>query len=80
MRYNTHQTHSTYATGANYLYKNDKPLPKPEQPIILTDKQTDEAIRVISENYNKDTPFFLNLWYDAPHRYFLFYFCCIIPF
>eukprot|EP01041_Mallomonas_annulata_P009840 gene9840-20464_t len=44
-----------------------KPLPPPNKPEILTDRQTDEAMRVIREQVSNKKPFFLNLWYDAPH-------------
>lgn len=67
MRYRTHQAGNTYSKGSYYLFKNDIPLPKPIQPQILTDRQTDEAIRVINEQVAVGRPFFLNLWYDAPH-------------
>jgi arylsulfatase A len=67
MRYHTHQAGNTYTAGSNHLFKNDIPLPKPDQPEILTDRQTDEAMRVINEQVILGKPFFLNLWYDAPH-------------
>lgn len=68
MRYITHQKHNTYATGARYLYRNDVPLPPPAVDQILTDRQTDEAMRVVREQAGQGRPFFLNLWFDAPHR------------
>lgn len=66
-RWATHQRMNTYHTGSNFLVKNDVPLPKPSQPEILTDRQTDEAMRVIREQVRINQKFFLNLWYDAPH-------------
>jgi hypothetical protein len=68
MRYKTHQAGVTYTTGYKYLIKNDIPLPVSNKPEILTDRQTDEAMRVIREQTKNKKPFFLNLWYDAPHR------------
>ena len=48
--------------------KNDIPLPPSRgKPKCLTDRQTDEAIRVVREQSQQKKPFFLNLWYDAPH-------------
>lgn len=68
MRYWTQQRKETYAKGADYLFRNDQPLQKQSPTPILTDRQTDEAIRVIKEQSNLKIPFFINLWYDAPHR------------
>ncbi len=67
-RYWTQQRQETYAKGANHLYRNDVKMPVVDNPPILTDKQTSEAIRVIREQTALHRPFFLNLWYDAPHR------------
>jgi hypothetical protein len=71
-RYWTQQRQETYARGANHLYRNDLKLPQYDQGQevpVLTDKQTSEAIRVIKEQTALGRAFFLNLWYDAPHRY-----------
>jgi len=68
MRYRTHQKHNTYSTGARYLFRNDQPLPARSTDEILTDRQTEEAMRVIKEQHERNTPFFVNLWFDAPHR------------
>lgn len=68
MRWKTHRERRTYADGSKYLYRNDVPLPPPSSPEVLTTRQTDEAIRIISEQHAKGNPFFVNLWYDAPHR------------
>jgi hypothetical protein len=70
-RYWTQQRKETYARGANYLFRNDVKLPEVDNPPILTDKQTTEAIRIIEEQTLLDHPFFVNLWYDAPHRYLI---------
>jgi hypothetical protein len=66
-RYWTQQRKETYAKGANYLYHNDEVIPPIKHPRLLTDKQTDEALRIIEEQVKIKQPFFLNLWYDAPH-------------
>lgn len=68
MRYKTHQSKNTYAKGANFLIRNDVPLSPSGKDEILTDRQTDEAMRVIKEQTKAHRPFFLNLWFDAPHR------------
>eukprot|EP01038_Epipyxis_sp_PR26KG_P009675 gene9675-13025_t len=67
MRYQTHQERNTYATGSKYLWKNDIPLVARSKAEILTDRQTEEAMRVIREQHAAKQPFFLNLWFDAPH-------------
>lgn len=67
MRYWTQQRQATYATGSQYLIRNDQPLPPPAAPEVLTDRQTEEAIRIIKEQINLRRPFFLNIWFDAPH-------------
>lgn len=66
-RYWTQQRRETYAKGANFLYRNDVAMEAKNPTPILTDKQTDEALRVIEEQTKARRPFFLNIWYDAPH-------------
>ncbi len=68
-RFRTQIARNTYSLGANYLLHNDQPLPKPTTPIVLTDAQTNEAIGLIRQHVRRSphSPFFLNLWYDAPH-------------
>eukprot|EP01041_Mallomonas_annulata_P006605 gene6605-13370_t len=56
---------SLYHTGANHLYRNDKKYTPSKN--ILTDRQAEEAIRVMSESVSRQKPFFLNVWFDAPH-------------
>jgi arylsulfatase A-like enzyme len=68
-RYITHQAGQTYHQGSNHLVRNDIPLPPPIEPEILTDRQASEAIRVIRSQVAAQKPFFVNLWFDAPHRY-----------
>ena len=60
-------TNTLYHSGSSYLLKNDKPLPQGRRKQILTDRQTDEAIRIMNETVRRDQPFYLHLWYDAPH-------------
>ncbi|MFC1677822.1 sulfatase-like hydrolase/transferase [Planctomycetota bacterium] len=51
--------------GAGYMYYNDKPFP-PAQG-WMDDVCVDEGLKMI-EKYNKaDRPFFMNVWYCAPH-------------
>jgi hypothetical protein len=68
MRAWTHKNKNTYSKGADFLYKDDAPLPNLTPTPILTNRQTDEAIRIIREQAVAKRPFFLNIWYDAPHR------------
>ena len=66
-RARTHDAGNTYSTGARYLVRNDVPIPRRQRDEVLTDRQTEEAMRVISEQTRANRPFFVNLWYDAPH-------------
>ena len=66
-RFSTQQVGMTYKLGARYLVRNDVKLPVPTEDRWLTDAQTDEAMRVVREQTREKKPFFLNLWYDAPH-------------
>ena len=66
-RSRTHEEGNTYSTGARYMIRNDVPLPRRAADQCLTDRQTDEGMRVISEQTARQRPFFLNLWFDAPH-------------
>jgi uncharacterized sulfatase len=68
MRYLTHQNRETYSKGSKYLIRNDVALPQRNKNEILTDRQAEEAIRVIKEQTKLNQPFFINLWFDAPHR------------
>ena len=58
-----------YHSGAKHLVRNDRPLPQPAgSPVpILTDRQTDEAIRIMTESSKRGQPFYMHVWYDAPH-------------
>ena len=44
--------------------------PQPAAPTLptLTDSQADHAIRVIKEQHAAGRPFFVNLWFNAPHN------------
>jgi len=66
-RYSTQQIGKTYEQGARYLVRNDVPLPRRDKDEILTDRQTEEAMRVIRQQAEAHRPFFVNLWFDAPH-------------
>ena len=55
-----------YKDGSNHLYRNDKVLKKSNRN--LSYKQGDEAIRIIKESDKKDLPFYLHVWFDAPHK------------
>lgn len=54
-----------YHEGAQHLVRNDEPLAPSND--ILTDRQVSEAMRIISESAGRKQPFFLQLWFDAPH-------------
>ena len=54
-----------YRDGGQHLVRNDKPL----SPVKghWTDLKTEEVIHLIDSSSRFDKPFFINLWYDAPH-------------
>ena len=54
-----------YRRGGEFLVANDKRLDK--NPKHGEDIKTDEAIRVIEKYSKQHKPFFLNLWFEAPH-------------
>lgn len=54
-----------YHEGSQYLIRNEEPYKKTTD--ILTDRQTNEAIRIINESISAGKNFFIHLWYDAPH-------------
>lgn len=54
-----------YHRGAQHLIRNDRPHNKSSN--TLTDRQTDEAIRIMRETSARGQPFYMHLWYDAPH-------------
>jgi arylsulfatase A-like enzyme len=73
----TRRQGTLYSSGGSYLYKNDQPLSvlsssssssSRSSGLTLTDRQTDEAIRIINDSMNRNRPFYLNLWLDAPQR------------
>ena len=66
-RYVTQQHGVTYKQGARHFVRNDVKMVASKEDRWLTDAQTDEAIRIVREQSHSKTPFFLNLWYDAPH-------------
>ena len=54
-----------YHRGAQHLIRNDAPHTKSRN--TLTDRQTDEAIRVMNETISRGQQFYMHLWFDAPH-------------
>jgi len=54
-----------YHEGAKYLVRNEEPYTKSND--ILTNRQADEAIRVMNETVASGKNFFIHLWFDAPH-------------
>lgn len=58
-----------YHNGAQHLVRNDSPYPPTSSAPAssLTDRQTDEAIRIMNETITRNQQFYLHLWYDAPH-------------
>lgn len=63
-------TSTLYHAGAQHLLRNEKPWGQSQSPKkqqILTDRQTDEAIRIMNETVSRGQRFYLHLWYDAPH-------------
>jgi arylsulfatase A len=54
-----------YRQGGQYLFRDDQPAPASNEH--LTDIETAEAERLIETFHQRQTPFFLNLWFDAPH-------------
>lgn len=56
---------SLYREGGKYQFRDDANAEPSEQHI--TDLQTDEAIRLMRQFQEAGKPFYLNLWYDAPH-------------
>ena len=58
-------TKSLYSKGSKYLLKNDNPYPVPND--VLTNVQTNEAIRIMKECVHSKKRFYIHLAYDAPH-------------
>ncbi|MEN8156720.1 MAG: sulfatase-like hydrolase/transferase [Bacteroidota bacterium] len=54
-----------YRDGGKYLVRDDERIP--EITRHWTDIKIDESIRLIEGFKNQSKPFFLNLWFDAPH-------------
>lgn len=57
--------HALYSAGGKYLLRNDEPHTKSSQ--TLTDRQADEAVRIMKSAVETGKPFFLQVWFDAPH-------------
>ena len=56
---------SLYRKGGGYLIRNDEYAPK--DTAYLETIKTQEAMRLMEQYSKSDKPFFINLWYDAPH-------------
>lgn len=54
-----------YHQGSQHLIRND--LPYRPSSDILTNRQTDEAIRIMKESVGQNKSFYIHLCYDAPH-------------
>eukprot|EP01087_Luapelamoeba_hula_P018820 TRINITY_DN6123_c0_g1_i1.p1 TRINITY_DN6123_c0_g1~~TRINITY_DN6123_c0_g1_i1.p1 ORF type:complete len:643 (-),score=88.17 TRINITY_DN6123_c0_g1_i1:23-1951(-) len=54
-----------YRDGSKHLIRDDTPYTASNE--FLTDRQGDEAVAFIEESVEAQRPFFLNLWFDAPH-------------
>lgn len=54
-----------YRQGGEYLFRNEQPAEPMEG--FLTDIQTNEALSLIDRYHQQRRPFFINLWFDAPH-------------
>lgn len=58
-------TRRMYRDGGKYLVANDTLLAA--NPIYFTDILGNEAIRLINDYSKGNRPFFINLWFKAPH-------------
>jgi len=54
-----------YRDSGKYLVRNDEPAPPTDRH--WTDYKVDESLELIERYHREGRPFFLNLWYDAPH-------------
>ena len=54
-----------YKDAGKYLIQDDLKIAPTERH--WTTLKFEESIKFIEENNTKGTPFFLNLWLDAPH-------------
>jgi arylsulfatase A-like enzyme len=54
-----------YHQGAKHLVRNDRSYFPTDE--ILTDRQANEAIRIMNETVRRGQSFFVQLWFDAPH-------------
>ena len=59
------QKRRMYRDGGRFLVRNDQPLPSIGRH--WTDYKIDESLLLIEKFHKEGRPFFLNLWYDAPH-------------
>ena len=56
---------SLYHKGAQHLVRND--LPYWPSGHMLSERQALEAIRIMNTSHNEGRPFYLHVWFDAPH-------------
>lgn len=59
------QTRRLYRDGGKYLIRNDRPAPPTDEH--WTTYKVDECLELIERYHGQGRPFFLNLWFDAPH-------------
>lgn len=55
-----------FRSGAKHLIRTEKPVDL--SPKHLTDCEIDEALAVIQRQHAAGKPFYLNLWFDVPHK------------
>jgi arylsulfatase A len=55
-----------YQTGASHMLRDDQPVDL--MPRHLTDVETDEAARLLENFATAKRPFYLQLWFDTPHK------------
>jgi N-acetylgalactosamine-6-sulfatase len=55
-----------YHEGAKYMLRDDQPVDL--SPKHLTDLETDESIKYLEAFAASKQPFFLNVWFDVPHK------------
>lgn len=57
---------SLYREGGQYLLRDDKPAPPSSEHLI--EIEITEAENLIEAFHKQQQPFFLNVWFDAPHE------------
>lgn len=59
------QERRLYQDSGKYLVRNDRPAPPTDRH--WEDYKIDESLELIERYHREGRPFFLNLWFDAPH-------------